>query len=85
MDLDDLLRRYFGTARILEVAPGAQAAGTEHLLMDFGLKRQRTRRFALRRLFAAAPGLDGSFEEATNQEVARTFTDMPAAAKRERS
>ena len=77
MDLDDLLRRYFGTSDITEVGPQVQAAGIERILVDFGLERDRGKRFALWTLLyllAAAPDLDG--EEALN------FMDLLAAAER---
>ncbi len=87
MDFDDLLTRYFGTARISDIAPGAHEAGTERLLVDFGLEQDRAKRFALWCLLfmlAPAPDLDISFEDEADREAARTFMDMLAAAQNER-
>lgn len=85
MDLDDLLRRYFGTSDITEVGPQVQAAGIERILVDFGLERDRGKRFALWTLLyllAAAPDLDVSFKDEADREAARNFMDLLAAAER---
>jgi hypothetical protein len=86
MDFDDLLRRYFGTSEILEVTPAAQSAGIERMLVDFGLERDRGKRFALWSLLyllAAAPDLEASFKDEADREAARNFMDMMAVAERE--
>jgi len=83
MDLDDLLRRYFGTPGLSDVTPEGQAAGTERLLVDFGLERDGARRFALWSLLyllGAAPELDVAFEDEGDREAARNFMDLVAAA-----
>lgn len=88
MDLDDLLRRYFGTSDISEVTPAVQSAGIERLLVDFGLERDRGKRFALwslLHLLGAAPDLDVAFKEEADREAARDFMDLLAAAERPRT
>jgi hypothetical protein len=37
MDLDDLLRRYFGTANLIEASPAMRESGIDRLRVDFGL------------------------------------------------
>jgi hypothetical protein len=86
MDFDDLLRRYFGTSEILEVTPAVQSAGIERMLVDFGLERDRGKRFALWSLLyllAAAPDLEVSFKDEADREAARNFMDLMAVAERE--
>ena len=83
MDLDDLLRRYFGTADIAQVAPAAQEAGIEHLRVDFGLEKDRGKRFALWSLLylmGAAPDLDVAFKDPADRDAARDFMDLVAAS-----
>lgn len=83
MDLDDLLHRYFGTSEITEVSPNAQAAGTERILVDFGLEGDTGKRFALwalLHLLDAAPDLDVAFKNEADREAARNFIDLLAAA-----
>jgi hypothetical protein len=79
MDLDDQLRRYFGTADLAAVPPAVLAAGIEHMRVDFGLERERERRFALWALlhmFGAAPDLDVAFKDEADREAARSFMDL---------
>lgn len=79
MDLDDQLRRYFGTADLAAVPPQALAAGIEHMQVDLGLETDRARRFALWALLhmlGAAPGLDVAFEDEADREAARNFMDL---------
>ena len=66
MDFDDQMRRYFATADIAEIAPGALVAGIEQMQVDFGMEADRGRRFALwtlMYLLGAAPDLDVAFED----------------------
>ena len=61
MELDDQLRRYFGTDDLAAVTPAAMEAGVEKMLVDFGLEKDRARRFALWTLLhmlGRAPDLD---------------------------
>lgn len=82
MDLDDQFRRYFGTADLAAVSPEAQAAGIEHMLVDFGLEQDPGRRFALWAmlfLLDAAPDLDVAFKDERDRDYARNFMDLIAA------
>lgn len=86
MDFDDLLRRYFGTSDISAVTPEAQSAGIERMLVDFGLEKDRGKRFALWSLLyllGAAPDLDVSFKDEADREAARNFMDLVAASEQE--
>jgi len=86
MDLDDQLRRYFGTADLAAVTPAAIAAGTEHMRVDFGLEKDRPRRFALWSLLVlldAAPDLDIAFPNPEDRDAARSFLDLMAATARD--
>ena len=79
MDLNDQLRRYFGTTDMAAIEPGALAAGIERMTVDLGLDRDRDRRFALWALLhmlGAAPDLDVAFKEEQDREAARTFMDL---------
>jgi hypothetical protein len=82
MDLDDQLRRYFGTPDLAALSPDALAAGTEHIAVDLGLETDRSRRFALWVLLymlGAAPDLDVAFKDEADREAARNFMDAAAA------
>jgi len=84
MDLDDLLRRYFGTRDLSTLTPAVQAAGVDHVLVDLGLEQDRGRRFALWSLLyllGAAPELDVAFKHEADREAARNFMDLLAAAE----
>jgi hypothetical protein len=84
MDLDDQLRRYFGTTDIASLPEAALAAGTEHMLVDLGLTKDRNRRFALWSLLhmlGAAPDLDVAFKDPADREAARNFMDLAAGAE----
>ena len=86
MDLDDQLRRYFGTSELADVTPAVLAAGIERILVDFGLTKDRGERFALWSLLyllAAAPDLDVCFEHPADRDAARNFMDLLDAADRE--
>jgi hypothetical protein len=79
MDLDDLLQRYFGTSDLSEASPAVQEAGVDRLLVDFGLERERARRFALWSLLhmlGQAPELDVAFKEEADREAARNLMDL---------
>jgi hypothetical protein len=82
MDLDDQLRRYFGTADLSAMTPDALAAGTERISVDLGLETDRSRRFALWALLymlGSAPDLDVAFKDEADREAARNFMDAAAA------
>jgi hypothetical protein len=77
MDLEDQMRRYFGTDDIAAVPPEALAAGIEHMRVDLGLEPDRQHRFALWTLLFmldAAPDLGVVFKEPADLAAARNFT-----------
>lgn len=79
MDMDDLLRRYFAASQISEITPELLEVGTERMLVDFGLERDRGKRFALWSLLyllGSAPELHIAFEDEADREAARTFMDL---------
>lgn len=83
MDFDGLLQRYFGTSDLSEASPTAVEAGVDRLRVDFGLEKERERRFALWSLLyilGQAPDLDIAFEEEADREAARNLMDLLAAA-----
>lgn len=79
MNLDDQLRRYFGTVDLATLDAEALAAGIEHMRVDLGLETDRSRRFALWALLhmlGAAPDLEVAFKSAEDREAARDFMDL---------
>lgn len=83
MDLDDQLRRYFGTADLSQVSPAVQADGLDRMRVDFGLETDRARRFALWSLLymlGEAPDLDVAFKDEADREAARNLMDLLAAS-----
>ena len=61
------------------IAPAALAAGIERMRVDFGLERDRARRFALWSLLFlldSAPDLETAFADPADREAARNFMDM---------
>jgi hypothetical protein len=79
MDLDDQLRRYFGTTDLAAIEFAALAAGIERMQVDLGLEKDRDRRFALWALLhmlGDAPDLDVAFEHESDREAARNFMDL---------
>lgn len=84
MDFDDQLRRYFGSADLASIPPAAVEAGVERMRVDFGLEKDRSRRFALwavMHLLGAAPNLDIAFEDEADREAARNFMDLMAGVR----
>ncbi len=82
MNFDDLLQRYFGTADPGQLSPAVLEAGVDRLRVDFGLERDRERRFALWSLlflFGEAPDLDVAFAEEADREAARNLMDLLSA------
>ena len=83
MDLRDLMQNYFGTRDLAAIDPEATLAGVERMRVDFGLEKDRGRRFALWTLlhmFDAAPDLDVAFEHEEDREAARNLMDLMARA-----
>ncbi len=83
MDLDNLMQRYFGTSDLSDASPARQADGLDRLRVDFGLEKDRARRFALWSLLymlGQAPDLDVAFKEEADREAARNLMDLFAAS-----
>jgi hypothetical protein len=83
MDLDDQLRRYFGTSDLAAIAPSALEAGVERMKVDLGLETDRGNRFALWALLhmlGSAPDLDAAFADERDREAARNFMDLAGKA-----
>jgi hypothetical protein len=81
MNLDDLLRRYFGTSDLSDASPAVREAGVDKLLVDLGLETDRSRRFALWSLLymlGRAPELDAIFDQEADLEAARNLMDLLA-------
>ena len=79
MDFDDQLLRYFGTTDPASISAAALGAGIERMMVDFGMEKDRRRRFALwtfMHMFGAAPDLDVAFEDEEDRDAARDFMDM---------
>jgi len=84
MDFDDQLRRYFGSADLASIPPAAIEAGVERMRVDFGLEKDRSRRFALwavMHLLGNAPDLDVAFKDEADREAARNFMDLMTQAQ----
>jgi hypothetical protein len=82
MDLDDLLRRYFGTTDLEQVSPAVREVAVDRLRVDLGLEKDRGRRFALWSLLCVlgeAPDLDVAFKDEADREAARDLMDLFAA------
>ena len=83
MDLDDQLRRYFGTSDFAAIPPSALDAGVERMKVDLGLETDSGNRFALWALLhmlGSAPDLDVAFEDERDREAARNFMDLAGRA-----
>jgi len=79
MDFHDLLARYFGQGDIGAIEPRALDAGLERMRVDFGLEKDRGRRFGLWTLLymlGGAPDLDVAFKDPTDRDAARDFMDL---------
>lgn len=79
MDFEDQLRRYFGTQNLTTISPAALEAGIDRMRIDFGMEKDRGRRFALwtlMHMFGAAPDLDVAFDDPCDRDAARDFMDM---------
>ncbi|HWU03450.1 MAG TPA: hypothetical protein VN222_11990 [Novosphingobium sp.] len=79
MELDDQLRRFFGTDDLGLLSEDALASGIERMQVELGLETDPARRFAvwsLLYMLGASPDLDVAFERAEEREAARNFMDM---------
>jgi hypothetical protein len=83
VDLDDQIRRYFGTSDLASVPAEALNAGIERMQVDLGLTKDRGERFALWALLhtlGSAPDLDVAFKSEQDREAARNFMDLIAGS-----
>ena len=83
MNFDDLLQRYFGTTDLSEVSAAVQESGIDKMRVDFGLERDRARRFALWSvlyMLGQAPDLDVAFKDEADRGAARNLMDLLAAS-----
>jgi hypothetical protein len=79
MDLDDQLRRYFGSSDLAALTHSGLTAGLERMAVDFGLEKDRSRRFALwtmMHMLGSAPDLDVAFADLADRDAARNFMDI---------
>ena len=79
MDFDDQLRRYFGETDLSAVSTDVVNAGVDRMRVDFGLEKDRGRRFglwALMHMLGVAPDLDIAFSDPDDRDAARDFMDM---------
>ena len=79
MQLNDQLRRYFGTTDVEALPRQALLAGMEKMRVDLGLEKDRGRRFALWSLLfllGDAPDLAATFEDPADRDAARDFMDL---------
>jgi hypothetical protein len=84
MNLDDQIRRYFGTSNLASVPSEALDAGLEHMKVDLGLTKDPGERFALWALLhtlGSAPDLDVAFETEAEREAARDLMDLIQGAR----
>lgn len=76
MDLEALLRHYFGIADLEALGPGQLARGREKLALDFGVEREAGRRFALWALMEAlgdAPSPAEAFDDPALRRAAENY------------
>ncbi|MET0588785.1 MAG: hypothetical protein ABWZ75_09710 [Novosphingobium sp.] len=81
MNFDDQLFRYFGTTDLGAITPAALESGRERMEVDFGLEKDRGRRFAmwaLMHILGNAPDLDIAFKDPAERDAARDFMDLMA-------
>lgn len=79
MDFDALLIRYFGTTDLGTVSSEAFDSGLERVSVDFGMERDRGRRFglwALMHMLGSAPDLEVAFPDPADRDAARNLMDV---------
>ena len=79
MDLNALLIRYFGTDNPDLADDAMVEAGLERLRVDFGMERDRGRRFglwAVMHMVGIAPDLDVAFKDPADRDAARSLMDL---------
>ncbi len=87
MDLDQLLRHYFGTADPDDAPPATQDRAREAIAIDFGVERDSARRFALWSLmdalgFAPVPA-EAFAKEPALRAAAEAYLDAAWAIERD--
>ncbi|MGX7894660.1 hypothetical protein [Tsuneonella sp. HG222] len=83
MQFDDILDRYFGTSDLAQASPAMREAGVDRLRVDFGLEKDRARKFALWAvlyMLGEAPDLDVAFKAEEDREAARNLMDLLAGS-----
>jgi len=78
MDFDDLLVRFFGTTDIDTLPSDRLVKGVELLHLQFGIERDRERRFALwclMYMLGTAPDPDETFEDEDDRADAHDFME----------
>ncbi len=78
MEFDQLLVRFFGSEDITTLDTDQLVHGVERLRLQFGLERDRGRRFALWCLMfmlGVAPSVSDAFEDADDRDAARDFME----------
>ena len=79
MDLNALLIRYFGTDDLTLADNAMVDAGAERIRVDFGMERDRGRRFglwAVMHMLDIAPDLDVAFKDPADRDAARDLMDL---------
>ena len=79
MDLDALLVRYFATDDLARADPAMVAVGLDRIAVDFGMERDRGRRFglwAIMHMLGVAPDLDIAFADPADRDAARSLMDL---------
>jgi hypothetical protein len=78
LEFDQLLVRFFGSEDITTLDTDQLVHGVERLRLQFGLERDRGRRFALWCLMfmlGVAPSVSDAFEDADDRDAARDFME----------
>lgn len=78
MDFDELLVRFFGSADIDTLPEERLVKGVELLRLQFGLERDREKRFGLwclMHMLGVAPDPDEAFADAEDRADAREFME----------
>ena len=79
MDFDDQLQGIYGSSGHGLIQPEAMDSGIEHMRVDFGLEKDRGRRFALWAvlyMLGTHLDLDEAFKDQADRESARDFMDL---------
>ena len=86
MELDTLLRHYFGTDALDTLSDEALEAGVEKLRLDLGVEREPGRKFALWALLhglGAAPDPEAAFKSAADRNAAFDYIRLVGRAPTE--